>query len=355
MGRAIFARPPDLAIPMPRGRARTVLTITLSVLASLALVALLVGKWDELSVGITGASALVVIAAIALQVVALVSRSEAWLVCVRASGGTVDTAPPLPGVEHGLRRRPAQRAAQLGSAHRRPASLGPRGDAARTDPHRRRASDPDGRGHARRAHLFHPRRAARPAVVAAVRLRGGDRRPEPRTAHPRAGERALAQGGARGDAEPPRAPPPGGFRAHRGVRADRPQLAAAPCGRGQRIGVRRGRRADRRGEPRPAAVRAQRRRRRERADPRSRGRGGRGRGRGAAHGHRQRRRAHLRRMGGCRRRRCATAGRGAWPEGWGRRSPISALLPRLPGRPSWPCRRSSGAMSSDPASTSSAT
>ncbi len=89
MGRAIFARPPDLAIPMPRGRARTVLTVTLSVLASLALVVLLVGKWDELSVGITGASALVVIAAIALQVVALVSRSEAWLVCVRASGGTV--------------------------------------------------------------------------------------------------------------------------------------------------------------------------------------------------------------------------------------------------------------------------
>lgn len=70
-------------------RSRTVLTVTLSVLASLGLAALLVGKWDELSAGITGAPALVIIAAVALQVIALVSRSEAWLVCVRASGGTV--------------------------------------------------------------------------------------------------------------------------------------------------------------------------------------------------------------------------------------------------------------------------
>jgi len=68
---------------------RTALTVAASTLASLALVALLVGKWDELSAGITGAPALVVAAAVALQVVALVSRSEAWYVCVRASGGSV--------------------------------------------------------------------------------------------------------------------------------------------------------------------------------------------------------------------------------------------------------------------------
>jgi hypothetical protein len=66
------------------------LTVTASVAASLVLVALLVGKWDELEAGITGASALVVCVAVALQVVALVSRTEAWHVCVRASGGTVD-------------------------------------------------------------------------------------------------------------------------------------------------------------------------------------------------------------------------------------------------------------------------
>jgi hypothetical protein len=71
-------------------RVHTGLTAALSVLASLALAALLVGKWDEISVGLTGASVAVVAAAIALQVVALVARSEAWHVCVRAAGGTVD-------------------------------------------------------------------------------------------------------------------------------------------------------------------------------------------------------------------------------------------------------------------------
>ena len=59
-----------------------------SIAASLAFVAVLAGKWDELAAGITGASALVVAAAVLLQIVALVSRTEAWHVCVRASGGT---------------------------------------------------------------------------------------------------------------------------------------------------------------------------------------------------------------------------------------------------------------------------
>ena len=52
-------------------------------------VVVLVGKWDELEAGITGAAAGVIVLAVALQVVALVSRSEAWRVCVHASGGTV--------------------------------------------------------------------------------------------------------------------------------------------------------------------------------------------------------------------------------------------------------------------------
>jgi hypothetical protein len=68
---------------------RTGLTVALSVGASVALAVVLVSKWDELAAGITGASAVVVWAAVALQVVALVSRSEAWHVCVRAAGGTV--------------------------------------------------------------------------------------------------------------------------------------------------------------------------------------------------------------------------------------------------------------------------
>ena len=70
-------------------RGRAGLTAAAAVLASVALAAVLVGKWDELSTGITGAPALVVAAAVALQALALVSRSEAWFVSVRASGGTV--------------------------------------------------------------------------------------------------------------------------------------------------------------------------------------------------------------------------------------------------------------------------
>jgi hypothetical protein len=73
-----------------RGRPRrTGLTVIASVAASLVFVAVLVGRWDELAEGITGASLLVVTAAVALQVVALLARTEAWHVCVQASGGTV--------------------------------------------------------------------------------------------------------------------------------------------------------------------------------------------------------------------------------------------------------------------------
>jgi hypothetical protein len=71
------------------GRRRTALTVLASVLASLALVAVLSSKWDELAAGITGAPAAIVGAAVALQVLALLTRTEAWHVCVRASGGTV--------------------------------------------------------------------------------------------------------------------------------------------------------------------------------------------------------------------------------------------------------------------------
>jgi uncharacterized membrane protein YbhN (UPF0104 family) len=68
---------------------RTGLTLTASIGASVLLGAVLVAKWDELEAGITGAAPAVVALAVALQVLALVSRSEAWHVCVRASGGTV--------------------------------------------------------------------------------------------------------------------------------------------------------------------------------------------------------------------------------------------------------------------------
>jgi hypothetical protein len=68
---------------------RRAATVALSIAATVAIAVLLVGKWDQLGAGVTAAPLLIVAAAAALQVVALVSRSEAWHVCVRASGGTV--------------------------------------------------------------------------------------------------------------------------------------------------------------------------------------------------------------------------------------------------------------------------
>jgi uncharacterized membrane protein YbhN (UPF0104 family) len=68
---------------------RSGLTVVASIAASLALVVVLVRRWDELQAGITGAAAGVIALAVGLQVVALVSRSEAWRLCVHGSGGTV--------------------------------------------------------------------------------------------------------------------------------------------------------------------------------------------------------------------------------------------------------------------------
>jgi hypothetical protein len=71
-----------------RERQRTLLVIA-SIGASVALAAVLAAKWDELERGVTGAPLAIVALAVALQIVALVSRSEAWYSCVRASGGSV--------------------------------------------------------------------------------------------------------------------------------------------------------------------------------------------------------------------------------------------------------------------------
>jgi uncharacterized membrane protein YbhN (UPF0104 family) len=70
-------------------RQRSTVTVAASLAASLALAFLLVGKWDELELGVTGAPLAIVALAVFLQVVALVARSEAWHGCVRAGGGRV--------------------------------------------------------------------------------------------------------------------------------------------------------------------------------------------------------------------------------------------------------------------------
>ena len=68
---------------------QSALTVAISIAASVVLGAALVSKWPELQAGVTGAPAAIVALAVALQVVALVSRSEAWHASVLASGGTV--------------------------------------------------------------------------------------------------------------------------------------------------------------------------------------------------------------------------------------------------------------------------
>ena len=66
---------------------RTTLTVAASIGASVALGLLLVGKWGELKTGVTAAPIAIAAAAVSLQLLALVSRSEAWYGCVRAGGG----------------------------------------------------------------------------------------------------------------------------------------------------------------------------------------------------------------------------------------------------------------------------
>jgi hypothetical protein len=63
--------------------------VSLSLAATLLLVFLLVRRGDELETGVTGAPMAIIAAAVSLQLLALVSRSEAWHVCVRACGGRV--------------------------------------------------------------------------------------------------------------------------------------------------------------------------------------------------------------------------------------------------------------------------
>src|SRR5918996_547197 len=71
------------------GKSRGMLTVGVSVAATLVLVFLLARRSGELRTGVTGAPLAIAAAAVSLQVLALVSRSEAWLACVRACGGTV--------------------------------------------------------------------------------------------------------------------------------------------------------------------------------------------------------------------------------------------------------------------------
>jgi hypothetical protein len=69
-------------------RHRRTLTVVASVAATGALVLALAGKSHQFSTALRSAPILILLAAVALQLVALLARTEAWRVCVNAAGGT---------------------------------------------------------------------------------------------------------------------------------------------------------------------------------------------------------------------------------------------------------------------------
>jgi uncharacterized membrane protein YbhN (UPF0104 family) len=72
------------------GRHRRPLSLLFALAATVLLVALLAGRGHEFTRALNSASAWVLLAAVALQVVALLARTEAWRVCIAAAGGTAD-------------------------------------------------------------------------------------------------------------------------------------------------------------------------------------------------------------------------------------------------------------------------
>lgn len=70
-------------------RHRSTLTLTASLAGTLVLAVLLIGRWDELETGVTGAPLAIIAATVSLQLVALLARTEAWHACVGACGGEV--------------------------------------------------------------------------------------------------------------------------------------------------------------------------------------------------------------------------------------------------------------------------
>jgi uncharacterized membrane protein YbhN (UPF0104 family) len=75
---------------MPKRRRRSVLTTLAGVLAVTAVLAYVIAdRRDDFGTALGAASLWILLAASALQLLALVSRTEAWRICVAAAGGTV--------------------------------------------------------------------------------------------------------------------------------------------------------------------------------------------------------------------------------------------------------------------------
>jgi uncharacterized membrane protein YbhN (UPF0104 family) len=84
-----LAAPLERRRPLLSGRRRTTLTASIAVAFTIALVAVLFSRRHEFVAAVETAPIWMLALTACLQAVALVSRSEAWLVCVSAAGGTV--------------------------------------------------------------------------------------------------------------------------------------------------------------------------------------------------------------------------------------------------------------------------
>jgi uncharacterized membrane protein YbhN (UPF0104 family) len=94
------ATPAAAPAPPPRGRRarardagrrhRTPITIVGSIAAAAVLVLLLSGRREEFVTALSSASAGVLVAAVLLQLLALLVRTDAWHITIRAAGGTVE-------------------------------------------------------------------------------------------------------------------------------------------------------------------------------------------------------------------------------------------------------------------------
>ena len=87
---------------LPRGGGRTAVAILGALGCAVALAIVLIGRRQQFTGAMDSAPLLILLAAVVLQVVALVARCEAWHRCVREAGATVQ-------------RRPLFRAASMGN------------------------------------------------------------------------------------------------------------------------------------------------------------------------------------------------------------------------------------------------
>ena len=70
-------------------RTRRALTVLVSVAVTALIAVAIAGRWDEFRTALGSVPVGIVVAGVALQLVALLSRSEAWNVCVKAAGATI--------------------------------------------------------------------------------------------------------------------------------------------------------------------------------------------------------------------------------------------------------------------------